>query len=179
MKLLTEEKASAALTAVTLTVTLSFAALAVDLGLLVLSRQTLVNAVDAAALAGARELPEAPQLADQIAREYAHLNGAEDVEVEVSPDCRSISVSARRPVRYFFAPVMGHPGAAVGAEATAVVGGITGVRGAVPLAVPRQDYQRGNKYLLKLATTQESPLGPGTFSALSIGGSGRVSMRKT
>jgi hypothetical protein len=158
--------------AVTLTVTLSFVALVVDLGLLVLSRHSLINAVDAAALAGARELPDDPERARQVASDYAYLNGAEQVEVEISPDLRSLTVTGTRPVVYFFAPIMGLVGGEARAQATAVVGGITGVRGAAPLAAPSRDYEVGSKYLLKLAAGQDSPLGPGTFSALSLGGYG-------
>lgn len=172
-RLLQEEKGVALVfMALNLVVTLSFAALVIDLGLLALSRNTLINAVDAAALAGARELPDNPELAKMVAAEYASLNGAEDVEAEVAQDSLSLTVTARKRSTYFFAPLMGFTSGEAQARATAVVGGLKAVQGAVPLAVPNQDFQLGSKYLLKLGAGQDSPLGPGTYSALSLGGTG-------
>lgn len=172
-RLLKEEKGVALVfVALNLVIMLSFAALVIDLGLLALSRTALVNAVDAAALAGARELPNNPELAKMVAAEYASLNGVDAIEAEVAQDSQSLTVTARKKITYFLAPLMGFTSGEVQARGTAMVAGIKAIRGAVPLAVPNQDFQVGSKYLLKLGAGQDSPLGPGTYMALSLGGTG-------
>ncbi|WP_258359147.1 pilus assembly protein TadG-related protein [Moorella sulfitireducens] len=159
--------------ALSLVAMLSFAALVIDLGLLALNRQQLINAVDAAALAGAMELPDNPERARNTAIDYARMNGATGpVEAEVRADGNSLAVSAGKEVNYFLARLMGFTRGEARAEAVAVVAGIKAVRGAAPLAVPEQEFQFGIKYILKLGAGQDSPLGPGTFSALSLGGTG-------
>ncbi|CEP66276.1 Uncharacterized [Moorella glycerini] len=152
---------------------LSFAALVIDLGLLALNRHLLINAVDAAALAGARELPDNPDLARNTAIDYAHMNGAtETVQAEVSADGNFLTVTASKEVNYFLARLMGFQRGEVRARGVAMAAGIKAVRGAAPLAVPDQDFQFGSKYILKQGAGQDSPLGPGTYSALSLGGGG-------
>lgn len=173
-RLLQEEKASAAvLVALSMVAILSFAALLIDLGILALNRQQLINAVDAAALAGAMELPEHPDTAVDTAMAYARGNGVTgSIEAEVKADGNTLAVKAGRKVNYFLATVLGFAGGNVRAEAVAVVGGIKAVWGAAPLAVPEQNFQLGSKYTLKLGAGQNSPLGPGNFSTLSLGDSG-------
>jgi len=56
-------------------VLLGCASLVTDVGLLYTSRNRLINAADAAALAGAQELPDKPEMAEAVAREYAKDNG--------------------------------------------------------------------------------------------------------
>ncbi|KYH32955.1 pilus assembly protein TadG-related protein [Neomoorella mulderi] len=173
-KLLREEKGFAAVfVALNMVAMLSFAALVIDLGLLALNRHLLINAVDAAALAGARELPGNPDLARNTAIDYALMNGAtETVEAEVSADGNFLTVTASKEVNYFLARLMGFERGEVRARGVAMVAGIKAVRGAAPLAVPAQDFQFGSKYILKQGAGQDSPLGPGNYSALSLGGSG-------
>lgn len=168
-----DEKGSAlVLVAINMVILLGFAALVIDVGFLAASRHKLLNAVDAAALAGARELPSNPDRARAVAAEYASLNGAESIEAEVSPDNTSLTVKARKELSYFLAPVLGFRRGEAQAQATARIGGIRAVKKAAPLAVPWHDYQFGAKYTLKQAAGQESPLGPGNYSALSLGGTG-------
>ncbi|SMB94889.1 Putative Flp pilus-assembly TadE/G-like [Thermanaeromonas toyohensis ToBE] len=168
-----DEKGGAlVLVAINMVVLLGFVALVIDLGLLAAARHKLLNAVDAAALAGVRELPFNPDRARIVAAEYASLNGAESIETEVSPDNTSLTVKARKELSYFLAPVLGFHRGEAKAQAIARIGGIKAVKKAAPLAVPWQDYQLGVKYTLKQAAGQESPLGPGNYSALSLGGTG-------
>ncbi len=62
-------------------------ALVIDGGMAFQQRRSLQNAVDAAALAGARELPADPALAEVNARTWAASNGiteADELVVEIS-----------------------------------------------------------------------------------------------
>lgn len=62
--------------------------LVIDGGFFMAKRREAQNVVDAAALAGAQELPDDPLAAEQIARDYAALNGYEG-ELVVSFQCTS------------------------------------------------------------------------------------------
>ncbi|MGB2695481.1 MAG: VWA domain-containing protein [Dehalococcoidia bacterium] len=74
------------LTALMITVLLGMVALVVDVGLFLHGRQDVQNVVDAAALAGAQELPANTALADSLARQYAVSNDA-DTSADVSFRC--------------------------------------------------------------------------------------------
>jgi hypothetical protein len=62
--------------------------LVIDGGFFMVKRREAQNVVDAAALAGAQELPDDPLAAEQIARDYAVLNGYEG-ELIVNFQCTS------------------------------------------------------------------------------------------
>ena len=157
---------------------LGFAALVTDIGLLVLNKERLSNAVDAAALAGAHELPVNPVLAGTTAVNYALLNGCNSDTPLISadnshPDSK-ITVTATKVVNFTFARVLGINSGAVSARATARVAGLTSYIGAAPLAVPNQTFDFNTLYTLKQGSNSPdpSPLGSGTYGALSLGGNG-------
>jgi len=103
---ITSEKGSVlVMVALGMVVLLGCASLVTDVGLLYTSRNRLINAADAAALAGAQELPDKPEMAEVVAREYAMANGVseDNLDVEVSADNRSITVKPRQNVRFLFA----------------------------------------------------------------------------
>jgi len=69
-------------------VMLAMSALAVDVGTFLAHQRRLQNAVDAAALAGARELPGAPTLAIDAAQEYlgyGDYDQAETIDQQITP----------------------------------------------------------------------------------------------
>ncbi|MDW7672311.1 MAG: pilus assembly protein TadG-related protein [Bacillota bacterium] len=119
-----------------LIVMLGFSALVIDLGALRLEKTRLVNAVDAAALAGARELPSASQ-AEQIAREYADYNQVDTSEVMVSfgNNQESITVAATRERDFLFGKVLGVNSGSVQAQATATAGAIGSMTGVLPIGI--------------------------------------------
>ncbi len=153
---------------------LGITALVTDIGLLAANKQSLVNAVDAAVLAGAHELPEKPLLARDTAVSYALQNGCNPDEPEIDPVTNSkITVTATRQVDYIFAKVLGFTSGTVSANASARVAALTSHRGAAPLAIPDQEFDFNTRYLLKQGSNNDgSPLGPGTYGALSLGGTG-------
>lgn len=157
---------------------LGFAALVIDIGMLVLNKQQLANAVDAAALAGAQELPVNPVLAQSTAENYALVNGYSPDQLTVSDDHgrqnAKLTVTATKQVNYTFARVLGIYSGTVSARASARVAGLSSFQGAAPLAVPNQTFDFNTRYILKQGSNSPdpSPLGPGTYGALSLGGSG-------
>jgi len=171
------------MTALVMVAVVGFMALGVDLGILLLQKRLLANAVDAAALAGVQELPADPSAAQTVAYQYGALNqvDAEDLAVAVSTLDNEVAVSAQRRVRLFFAPVLGFDAAVVRAQARARTGPVSGIRGAVPLSVMEQDFVYGAKYMLKYGSqpVDDVPGGHhgGNFGALALGGSGANNYR--
>lgn len=113
------------------------ATLSVDVGYLLYQRRAVQNAVDAAAHAGSLRLPSNPGAAATDAVAWAARNGvpAGQVTVTISSTLAgndTISVSARREVPFFLAPVLGQNQAPVTARAKVVVGSYVGGTGAVP-----------------------------------------------
>lgn len=173
--LLEEKGAVLILVALAMTVLFVFLGLVVDAGLGYLTRARLTATVDAAALAGAQELPADPSGAAAVAKEYAASNGlpAEQVAVEVSPDQKSITVEGQRRISFFLGQFLGQSEAVVRARALAQVASPQGVWGAAPLAVEDHQLEFGARYVLKNGAGEyESHLGPGNFGALSLGGTG-------
>src|SRR3989304_8371578 len=80
-------------------VLMGFVAMSIDVGMILYERRSAQNAADAAALAGARDLPESPSAAVLAARQWAVQNGFS------SEDGAPITVNN---------PYHGNPGAAEG-----------------------------------------------------------------
>jgi hypothetical protein len=106
---------------------LGFGALAIDAGVVLHERRELQGAADAAALAGAAELPSSPSTAAQTAMDYVERNGIDpddpDTTVQVTTpyddDASKIEVTISGEVGFFFGPVLGIDGAHVDARAVA------------------------------------------------------------
>jgi len=161
----------AVLMALSMTMLIGFVALAVDGGLALLERSRLQRAADAAALAGVLELPERPEQAAEHARNAAAMNGvaAAAVNVEFSEDRRDITVTARRSVPFYFAPVLGVNAAEMHAAATARIAPLSSGFGAVPLGVEHTtSLTFGTRVALKVGTSAA----PGAFGALVLSGTG-------
>jgi Flp pilus assembly protein TadG len=125
-------------------VVLGFAAMAIDVGLFLHERRELQKSADAAALAGAQELPYSPADAEQKAQEWAENNGIGDGELEAIAvtttyaDNDTITVEVKRDVPFVFARVLGLTSDTVRADATARVGSPAGMSGLVPWAVEEE-----------------------------------------
>lgn len=160
------------------------AALALDAGRGYLARMELQDAVDAAALAGAAELPGDPAAAVEVAREYAARHGldpaAVQVEVMTASEARGqapepgeplsvVRVSATVDPGTTFARIWSVESMPVAARAEAAVGPLAGARGVVPLGVADGDFVVGERYALKLAGGSGEH---GNFHALALGGRG-------
>jgi hypothetical protein len=150
-----------------LVVMLGFSALVIDIGALRLEKSRLVNAVDAAALAGARELPD-ETVAEEIAVSYVEYNSVEPSEVIVTFDGanQSITVSATRERDFVFGPFIGVENGRVHASATAQFGAVTGARGIVPFGIPEQELTYSQLYTLKAGSKDD--YGPGNYGALAL-----------
>jgi Flp pilus assembly protein TadG len=151
-------------------VLLGFTALAVDIGSVASEKSNLQNAADAAALAGAQELPANPEKAKLIASQYALANGKAGDQVvgtEVSGDDLIITVTIEREVNGYFSQFLGIDSNDVAAKATAKVtpnvtpqdmittttedsgDPVGGVSGVIPLGVEAITFNYGELYTLK------------------------------
>lgn len=154
---------------ISLTVLLAISSLAADVGVMVVEKNRLVNAVDASVLAGAQELIYNPQQAGSKARDFIARNGIDpsSIQVEVNETQTGLRVTAEKNVRFFLAPVLGFNSTTVSASASAVVLPVSGVTGARPFAIEDQELVFGETYVLKAGSGNN-----GNFGPVELGGNG-------
>lgn len=172
---LTDEKGSALIICVlALSAILMLAAFIIDLGLAFVTRQYLVNGVDAAALAGVQELPRSQSKSKEVAVSFAEQNGLALGELGVSfdEDSKRIDVDANRRVQFFFGQLLNVLSVKIRASSSAAVLPVGGIRGAAPFAVVEQDFEYGVQYMLKFGAGSPDALGHGNFGILALGGTG-------
>lgn len=115
---------------------LALVGMAVDMGMLVVTRTDLQKAADAAAFAAAQELPTAGS-AVTMGESYVALNSRGNTTATVSVTSEdgsndTVTVRAERPVSYMFLRFIGLEGADVSAEATTRVAAYAGGSGLLP-----------------------------------------------
>jgi hypothetical protein len=155
-------------------VLIGFMALALDVGIILHERRQLQNAADAAALAGAVELPASPTLANEKAAEWAENNEidlAEGDQLTVNVDTaeNTVYVRVERDVPFLFGRVLGLVSIDVTAEATAKVGAPAALSNLLPFGVPEDAIDYQGPTVLKYDATNPTV---GNFGALGIDGPG-------
>ena len=129
-----------------LTSMLAMAALVVDVGAWFQASRRMQAVVDAAALAGAQELPLDPAAAVGRALDYASRNGVVLSPSDVAVESRvrsndAIAVRASEPASGILSRVLGIDGVTVGAGATAAAAPLAAARWAAPIGVNEQNPQ--------------------------------------
>ncbi|WP_106450276.1 Tad domain-containing protein [Trichococcus alkaliphilus] len=127
---------------------LAVMAFVMDVGNVYVEKAKLQNAVDAAALAGAFDLPNETN-AIASAGIYFDSNGYEDIVPQIDHDADSVKVNATKQVVYTFAQIIGLNYANVTASATATISPADGVTGVIPVGVVQQAFIVGKEYTLK------------------------------
>lgn len=157
--------------AVALVALIGIVAYVIDTGSLYQTRRSMQKSADAAALAGAQELPGSPDNAVQVAISYAGMHGdiisSSDVDIEstfVANDTIRVTVSDPDKAT-FFAGIFGINSAPVEASATAMVGSPREYRGLVPWYLVEDDWVPGADYSL-----YENKTGSVSFNGESTGG---------
>jgi len=159
-------------------VILGFAAMAVDVGLFLHERRDLQKAADAAALAGAQELPGAPSEAEANVHEWADKNGIdiaggelESVEVGTTyAENDTVTVSVQRDVPFVFARVLGFSSDTMRADATARVGSPTWADNVMPWSLLKS-AQEGVTYDTEVTLKYSAQDGAGgDYGSLALGG---------
>ncbi|HET8945059.1 MAG TPA: pilus assembly protein TadG-related protein [Dehalococcoidia bacterium] len=133
------------LAALAMAAMMGFAALTIDVGLYMEDRRHLQNTADAAALAGAADLPQNPALATAKAQEWALKHGidAGDIKkIEVRSNLAAndtIYVEVEQQFNWIFGRVLGMTSDGVGAHAAARVGSLAGGTDFLPWALLSTD----------------------------------------
>lgn len=177
MKLQKNKKgAISIIVAISMVVLLLFAALVIDIGMLAVNKSKLQNACDAAALAGAQELPKDKVKAEAVAKQYAAENGVEDkyIKTSFSDGNSKITVTAEnKPVGFFFARVVGINEGQVSAKASAINAPISRVgKGLRPFGVLYSEYEKEGTVVLKTGVDDSNKGNFGPVDLHSNGGSG-------
>jgi len=149
----------------------SIASLSLDAGRAYIATQQIKTAADAAALAGAQDLPQDPSDAQAAALSTAEQNGvaAGGVSVALSQNDDVITVTTQGAVPYYFAPLFGVRSGSFTQVSAAEVGPIDALTGVVPLGVEWNAFVFGQTYTLKNGGGCGSD---GNYGALALGGNG-------
>ncbi|GAG85786.1 unnamed protein product, partial [marine sediment metagenome] len=156
-------------------------ALVVDVGSIYEKRRHTQTVADAAALAGAQDLPnEDHGPAIQTAITYAGLNGVSISEDNIQifdtyvPDDTITVTPTDINAPLFFARVLGVNSVTVNATATATANGLLSMRGLMPWTIPLEDYPdgliSGEPYNLKVGPHDLET--PGWFQIMRFDGPG-------
>jgi hypothetical protein len=132
---------------------LGMTALIIDVGGKNLTRTQLQSAADAAALAGARNLPDNPTAARSAATAYAASNGlsGDNVTITIAADNKSITVAISRTSPSLFAKILGPSNGTVGAHSMAQVGIAASVPWIVPFAIAKPaQFNYDHVYILRM-----------------------------
>jgi hypothetical protein len=164
------------LVAVALVFIFGITALVTDVGIAFAEKRKLSNALDAATLAGAQELPASAANATAKANEYLQLNDVDsaDVQIIIPTDNSSIELIGLKNVPLFFARVIGFDNAEVGAKAKVIVGPLStigsGVRPFIIENLGDDDGEIGYTYGESFVIKEEAGDGTkGNFLTLGLG----------
>ncbi len=171
----TEHGQALVLFVLALGVLLGFVAMSIDVGLILHERRSLQNAADAAALAGAIELPESQTLAGSKAQEWAESNGidlgaGDEITITVDPVTNAVEVEVRREASFIFGRALGLTTVDVHASAVAQIGAPASLSGIMPFAV----LEDAIDYTVSPTTIKYDANNPttGNFAPLAIDGPG-------
>lgn len=158
---------------------IGMAAAVLDVGSWYRADRKLQANADAAALAGAQELPESTSSASSVALDYARRNDggltAQGIRYRttVVPN-DTIEVTAERPAPGFFAKVIGFNSVQVRAKAVARAGAPSKARWAAPIGVEMTHPMlsgNGCPCWGKPTTLELDKVGPGAFHLINLDGS--------
>ena len=159
------------LAAVALPALLGFGALAIDMGMLYKTKGELSAAADAAALAGAQELPKKPDQAQTMAVDYAKKNGkaTDQINVTLAADNRSIEVEIKRTVPLYLANVFAKSNSLVAEKSKAKVSVAASVPWIVPFVIPKtQVFDHVNTFTMRIPDPNK-PYGQYEFDYMNVG----------
>lgn len=163
---------------VVLVALLGFVALVTDIGNMVYRKSQLQNACDAAALAGAHELPDTDKAEDE-AKKYAEDNGVDlsSISISFGEEDKKIIVKAQEQVQFIFARVLGINQGDVSAQAAAIIAPLSEVyNGLRPFGVEDDAFEEGERVVLKTGVQDEEG---GNFYPLALDGTGATTYQTT
>lgn len=144
----------------------------IDVGLVLVNRTKLSNAMDYAALAGAQELPDNTSDAEAVAMDYLIENGVNpsDVVITIAPNGKELTITGNRPVEYSFLTIVGLDGTTVSAQSKVILGAVSSIKGGLrPYAVEDFPYTYGAEVVLKEGAGDGYH---GNYGIVALGGTG-------
>jgi hypothetical protein len=144
----------------------------IDVGVVLVNRTQLSNALDYAALAGAQELPDNTSDARAVATDYLIQNNVNpsDVIIAIGSEGKSITITGNRPVEYAFLRIVGLQGTTVNAQSKVVLGAVSSIKGGLrPFAIEDFPYAYGAEVVLKQGAGDGYH---GNYGVVALGGSG-------
>lgn len=149
-----------------------FTAYVIDIGLVYIEKTKLSNAVDAAVLAAALELPRDDEKAEEVALDYLKKNNVDcqNIVIDISEDKKSIQIHGDKNVKHLFAILLGIDKSNVKVNTKAVIGPARTVKGGIrPFAVEMYNFNYGDLVTLK----EDAGDGyDGNYGGISLGGEG-------
>ncbi|WP_147534438.1 TadE/TadG family type IV pilus assembly protein [Bacillus marasmi] len=170
-RLIKEEKGAVMIImALLMIVFLGITALVIDGGMLYMEKQKLQDITDAAALAGAQELPTSTDQATAQANQAIVLNETNPIlfNINFNENNHRITVTAEKSIDLFFAKALGFNEAKVDAASNVEIGTLISGRGAVPVGIEyTSQIAFGDIKYLKVEDATV-----GNFGALALAGPG-------
>ena len=169
-------------------VILGMAAMTIDVGMLLQERRDLQNAADAAALAGAQDLPASPANAVAAATSWAQQNGIGSGELEgvtvstTYADDDTVTVQVKRDVPWLFARVLGRGSDTIRADASARVGSPETASNVMPFSLLEDDKEALEALYGQVVGIKFSAQGtasPGNYGILDFGQQGSGDLRES
>jgi len=153
MRFFKEEKGNVTiLITVVLLALMGVMALVIDMGVVYGEKVKLVNAIDAAILAGGQELPNDITKARLVMEEYLIINDVslEDVEISIANDGMSAEIIGIKNVEHYFAKLIGFDSSDITENTKVILGSASSVTGGLrPFAVEKFPYTYGTEIILK------------------------------
>jgi len=176
-KLNSQRGSASIIMTVALTVFISVAAIGVDVGMIIFERASLSNALDAATLAGAQDLPTSESDAITTAQSYLTQNGVSlsDVAITIDADKKGIQISSTKSLSTIFGPLINIDSVNINGQSKVRVGPVSRVQSGIrPLVIESQALGYGDYVDLKLNATDNYH---GNFGAVGLGGTGALNYR--
>lgn len=172
MRKLDDKGNAAILLCLGFTVLLGFTAFVIDIGIVYAEKIKLSNALDAAALAAALDLPDNTDKARTAAIDYLQKNNVDpnQTRIIISSDNKSIEIEGNKNVKHLFAEIIGISSSKVHADTKAAVSPVKAVsRGLRPFAVQKYNFNYGERVRLKAGAGDGYD---GNYGAVVLGGQG-------
>lgn len=173
MKFLKDEKGNVTiLVAVVFLALMGMMALVVDMGVVFAEKVELINAIDAALLAGAQELPSDKTKARSVMETYLVENGValEDVQITIATDGLSAEIVSTVTVPHYFAKMIGIESSEVTGNGKVILGPASSAKGGIrPFGVEKYNFIYGDEVALKVGGGDGYH---GNYGALALGGNG-------
>lgn len=147
--------------ALAMTIFIAMLAFVVDFGSFYLEKNRLQKIADAAALAGAQEMPENLSRVEAIAKDTIRANNGDpnNFSIQTNNNHTRLDVIGRKKIKLYFGNLLGLTEPEIQARASIELQPITSVKGAIPLGIPETlSVSYGSPITLKEKVSDEGKI---------------------